>query len=227
MNTNVLDLIPGGQSPILTSQRVESITYSLRLTPYGKYGVQEIEQFLGNFQDWIYSIEISKGGKEHYHCVIWSEHYEEEIKDMIRPFLLQYFPVQSSTGKQKRGEANKQYNFSETEDLEQTVTYLLKDYGTIKYSSNVNPKTIDKLQKKSYKKFSKEDFAKQLEVLKAEFKNTSPKIGTMMEKVIQLKAVYRQPVNINQIYQMCVSYEIHNDPNAAAYYVHQFLSRFN
>jgi len=210
------------QSPILTVDRVDCTQYSLRLSPYTKYGLKETEELLSNFQDWIYSVEVSKAGKEHYHVVIWSPLDEESVRIKIRSFLSLYFP-----GPSKRGDANKQYNLSEVEDLELVVTYLLKDSGVIKYSQNIDPDKITQLQKKSYKKFSKEEFQKQLEELKKRFKTDSPRIGEMMESVVRLKAIYRQPVNMTQIYQMCVSYEVHNDPTKSTYYVQEFLSRFN
>jgi len=222
MQTRIVEHVSLCQSPILTETLVESTQYSLRLTPSGKYGVREIEIFLEQFQEWIYSFEISKKGKEHYHMVVWTSYEEEKVREMIRLFLSQYFP-----GPARRGDANKQYNLSEIEDLESTVTYLLKDHGELKMSKGVNQEIIKKLQKASYKKFSKEEFAKQLEILKKRFKDESPRIGTMMEEIVKLKGMYRQPVNLNQIYQMCIGYEVHNDPSRSVYYVQEFLSRYN
>jgi len=209
------------QSPILTHTLVESTQYALRLTPDNMYGVLEIEEFLKNFQEWIYSLEISKKTKEHYHIVLWSKDDEETVREYVRGFLKKYF-----INKSKRGDANKQYNLSEIEDLTMAVTYLLKDQGIIKYSNGVDSKTIDRLSKQSYKKFSKEEFAKSLDELKKTFKDTSPSLGHMMTEVVKLKSLYRQPVNLNYINQLCISFDIHNNPSKAEDYVRNFLSRY-
>lgn len=211
------------QSPILTHTLVESTQYALRLTPDKRYGVEEIEKYLNdNFQEWIYSLEISKKTKEHYHVVLWSSQDEETVRQSIREFLYLYFPE-----KPKRGDANKQYNLSEIEDLETAITYLLKDGGLIKYSKGVNPDGIERLRKQSYKKFSKEEFSKAFDELKKIFKDTSPTLGDMMTEVVKLKALYRQPINLNHIYQMCVSFDVHNHPNRGEDYVRDFLSRYS
>lgn len=209
------------QSPILTHPRVESTPYALRLTPLSKYGVLEVENFLINSQEWIYSLETSKKGQEHFHIVLWSALDEESFRQTVRDFLLRYFP-----DKPKRGDANKQYNLSEVEDLVSSVTYLLKDQGITKFSSGVDSSVIEHLSKQSYKKFSKEEFSKQLEDLKIKFKDESPKLIDMMTDIVKLKAMYRQPVNMNQIHQMCVSFDCHNNPTLAYEYVGEFLSRY-
>jgi len=210
-----------GQSPILTHNKVESTCYALRLTPLDKYGVEEIDKFLqGNSSDWIHSLELSKGGKPHYHIVMWSDKDEETVRQSIRDFLLPFFP------KPKRGDANKQYNLSEVQDIEMSITYILKDGGELKYSKGINETELEKYKKQSYKKYSKQEFASKLEELKKQFKAGDLDIREMMEKVVLLKSVYRQPINMQHIYQMCLSFEIHNKPRMAACYVQDFLSRY-
>lgn len=205
--------------PILKDGRVEC-TYALRMTPLGKYVFYDLQNFLKTFDDYICAQEQSKKNKEHYHIILFTKMYEEEVREKIREFLNKYF-----TDPPKRGDANKQYNLSETNDLAMSITYILKDGGEITLSENINDAYLDTLKKKSYKKYSKEDFAKSLEVLKTKFKDEDPKIGDMMESVVKLKALYRQPINMTHIYQMCVSFRVHNDPTRSAEYVQNFLSR--
>lgn len=207
--------------PILKSGIVES-TYALRLTPMDKYAIPEIVCFLKTFDDYIFTEEISKKLKVHYHVVLFTKLYEDEVREKIREFLNLYF-----TEPPKRGDANKQYNLSEIVDLELSIIYILKDGGKLLYSSNINYDVLESLKKKSYKKFSKEDFAKQLEEIKSRFKeNHSIKLVDMMTLVVQLKAEYRQPVNMTHIYHMCLSFSIHNKPQLAEDYVREFLSRY-
>lgn len=207
--------------PILKASKVES-TYALRMTPLGTYSLPQIKEFLNNsFDDHILVREESKKLKEHYHAVIFTSLYEEDVRLLIRGFLGKYF-----TDPPKRGDANKQYNLSETDDLELSIIYILKDASVVSISSNINIEYLDSLQKKSYKKYSKEDFAKALELLKKGFKDNGTRLDDMMIRVVQLKALYRQPVNLSYIYQLCLSYDIHNSPHKADSYVREFLSRY-
>lgn len=212
--------------PILKSGKVES-TYALRLTPMEKYGISEIINFLQMFDDYVFTEELSKKLKVHYHVVLFTKLYEDEVREKIREFLSLYF-----TEPPKRGDANKQYNLSEIVDLELSLIYILKDGGDkntiwLFYSNNINYDTLQQLKKKSYKKFSKEDFAKQLEEIKSRFKeNITINLMDMMTLVVQLKAEYRQPINMTHIYHMCLSYSIHNKPQLANDYVREFLSRY-
>lgn len=206
--------------PILKVGRVEC-SYALRLTPTGKYTFYDTQEFLRKeFDDYIIVKEESKKLKEHFHAILFTKMYEEEVREKVRTFLKLYF-----TEAPKRGDANRQYNLSEIEDLELALTYILKDGGTMSVSDNISQDTLDSLKKKSYKKFSKEDFAKALELLKTKFKEEDSKIGEMMVDIIRLKALYRQPVNITQIYQMCLGFYIHQNPSYAKIIVEGFLSR--
>jgi len=207
--------------PILKSGEVES-NYALRLTPQGKYGVDEVTEFCRTFSDYIFVEELSKKKIVHYHVVLFTSDFEDVVREKVRIFLSYYF-----TEPPRRGDANKQYNLSEINDLDLAITYILKDEGIINVSSNIDMDELDKLKKKSYKKYSKDDFAKALEELKVKFKEDSSSIGDMMESIVLLKSVYRQPVNMNQIYQMCISYDVHNNRNKASFYVQEFLSRYN
>lgn len=205
--------------PILKVDRVES-TYALRLTPLGKYTFDDIISFLGTFDEYIVVKEESKKLKEHYHAIVFSKLFEEEVRGKIRGFLQTYF-----TEPPKRGDANKQYNLSEIDNLEQAITYILKDGGDVSMSLGINTEYLDTLKKKSYRKYSKEEFAKALEELKKKFKDEDTSIGDMMTAICQLKGLYRQPINLNQIYQMVLGFYIHNNPHKASSFVSEFLSR--
>lgn len=207
--------------PILKVERVEC-TYALRLSPLGQYTFNELKGFLETFDDYIYVREESKKQKEHYHVVVFSKLFEEEVRDRIRVFLQIYF-----TGPPRRGDANKQYNLSEIDDLEQSIIYILKDKGEVFVSDGINTEYLETLKKKSYRKYSKEEFAKALDELKKRFKDNDTSIADMMIGICQLKGLYRQPVNLNQIYQMCLGYYIHTNPYKAEAFVSDFLSRLS
>jgi len=51
-------------------------------------------------------------------------------------------------------------------------------------------------------------------------------LGDMMTDVVKLKALYRQPINMNHVYQSCISFDVHNYPDKSEDYVREFLSRF-
>lgn len=217
---NVKDLIRP-LIPILKVGRVEG-SYALRLTPFDKYGVPEIEKFLKeNFEDFIFVQETSKKIRVHYHCIIFTKHDEYTVREIIRAYLKTIF-----TDPPKRGDANKQYNLSEIDELELALIYILKDGGENFCSSNIDFEVLSDLKKKSYRKYSKQDFTTQLEELKAKFKDEKTRLEDMMVSIVKLKSLYRQPVNMNNIYQMCVSYDVHNNPNDARVYVSDFLSRY-
>lgn len=211
--------------PIMNVEGVESTPYALRLTPFDKYGDDQLLDFLGFrsfFQGYIMVKETSKKSKEHYHIVLWSHMNEDDVRQQVREFLEEFFPEPA-----KRGDANKRYNLSEVESIELSIAYLLKDSTEFFTSPNIDRDYVESLRKKSYKKFSKEDFAKELELLKAAFKENDTILGDMMISIIQLKSLYRQPINLNYIHQMCLSYHIHNRPSRAGQIVLDFLSRYN
>jgi len=216
-----LDRGLGPLLPIVKVPKVESTFYALRLTPLGAYQLEEVKKFMEEFTDtYVVSEENSKNGKLHYHSVICTEMDEDDLRECVRDFLKLYFP-----GKPKRGDANKQYNLSECIDVEQSVIYLLKDKGTMIYGLNVNEEALNQRSQKSYAKFSKADFAKELEEIKKLFKEKRWSMEEMMVAIVKLKAKYRQPIDMNYIYRLCLSCDIHNDPRKAGEVVDRFLSR--
>lgn len=207
--------------PIIKARKVESTSYVLRMTPFGNYDIKVLSKFLSEMtNDYVVSKEVSKNDKEHFHAFFSVELYEDEVREKIREFLKVYFP-----GPPKRGDANKQYNLQECLDDEQAVKYLLKDGGELMYGEGIDDKALEQRRKSSFSKYSKAEFAKELEDIKAKFKELKWSLGEMMTAVVKLKAKYRQPINMTYIYQLCLSCEIHNNPKIAEEYVQNFLSR--
>lgn len=204
--------------PILQRENVQSTAFALRLTPHDKYGDAEIKAFLTPFE-YIYVNEVSKKKKPHSHIVLFTELDEDALREKIREFLKLYF-----TEKPKQGDANKQYNLSEVDDIELAVTYILKDGGQY-FQQGLKEDVIEDLKKKSFRKFSKAQFQTELERLKKAFKDNDTGLDIQMNQIVQLKSLYRQPVNLNQIYQMCLSFHIHNKPTRSDQFVSNFLSK--
>lgn len=109
-------------------------------------------------------------------------------------------------------------------DYHQAIVYILKDSLELFYGENIEPEAFPDYKKKSFAKYSKAEFAKELEDIKTQFKVNRMSLGDMMIAVVRLKAKYRQPINMNYIYQLCLSCEIHNDPKRAEEYVLSYLS---
>lgn len=213
--------------PIIDPTWVESTTkmYALRLTPFDKYTKDDILYDLLNtdkIQHYIATRETSKKDKEHFHLVLWSLESEKTLRAYVKEFL------DRKMGEKKvLGEGNKRYNLSEARDLEQAIIYILKDGDDIYCSSFINQDVLEKMKKLSYKKYSKEDFGKAFEELKIQFKAERTSVETMMTRVVELKSLYRQPVNMTYIFQMCLSFDIHNNPSHARSCVKDYLSRIN
>lgn len=197
--------------PIIKVPEVESTFYVLRLTPMGKYTEKDAVNFLRTLgESYILSKEVSSKDKEHYHIVLSTMFYEEELREKIRVFLRTVF-----TEPPRRGDANKQYNLQECLDSDMAVAYLLKDGGEIFLGMNINDDAVNMRRKLSYKKFSKAEFAKELEDIKKLFKEKKYTLQQMMVEVVKLKAKYRQPININYIHQLCLGFYIHVNPGYA------------
>ena len=64
--------------------------------------------------------------------------------EIIRAYLKTIF-----TDPPKRGDANKQYNLSEIDELELALIYILKDGGENFCSSNIDFEVLSDLKKKS------------------------------------------------------------------------------
>lgn len=212
--------------PIIKREFVNSIDtdyqyYLLRMTPFDKYSMEELEIFIKTITTcYIITQEVSKKDKDHYHIVLVCEVDEEPLRALIRDFLKKYF-----TEAPKRGDANKQYNLQVSKDFQQSIIYILKDGGLIKSGEAINADEIQKYKKQSYQKYSKAEFQKEFEALKVKYKGDITSLSDMMEGVVKLKAKYRQPINMMYVYQVCLSFFIHNNEQYAEQYVQEFLSK--
>lgn len=210
--------------PILKAEKEESTEGSFfcaRFTPLGKYELEILKNFVETITtEYVISRELSKKDKEHFHVLLHTEKYEFDLRDSIRAFLKIHFPEPP-----RRGDANKQYNLQECIDEEHALIYLLKDKGTTLVGTGINLDALESRRNKSYQKYSKEEFAKELQEIKDKFKELKWTLAEMMIAIVRLKGKYRQPINMNYIYQLCLSCEIHNNPNHADEYVQNFLSR--
>jgi len=212
----------GGLIPILNPLNVECTLYMLRLTPFDKYNRTDVESFLSTItNNWICAKENSKKLTEHFHCTIYDDVEEELLREKIRTFLKIKF-----TDPAKRGDANKQYNLTVADSVEKGINYTVKELN-ITYGSGMNPEYINKRLKASFQKFDKAVFAKKLEDIKKIFKESYQSIGELMERIVQLKAEYRQPINLIQIHQLALSCLVNRDPTQAENLVRRFLENKN
>jgi len=211
------------QLPIIDAVNIKSTWYALRMTPLGKYTGIELREFIQTITDtFVFTKEMSKKDKEHYHCVINTELDDEELREKIRTFLKSKFKDPP-----KRGDANKQYNLSECVDEETSVVYILKDGGEF-ISNNFDVEGLNKLRSKSYVKPDTKEFTERLNEIKDKVRQGEiRKLGDIMEAIVKLKALYRQPVNMNYIYQISLSLYLNVNPEEAEAYVQNFLSRLS
>lgn len=209
------------QLPLIDVVDDKSTWFALRMTPYDKYTGIELEAFIKTFSDtYVFTQEVSSKQKEHYHCVVNTKLEEFDLREKIREYLRIKFGVP------KRGDANKQYNLSECIDVELSVVYILKDGGPLFYN-NFQEDGLKKLSKKSYVKFDREDFGIKLKELKDSVKNDpSINIEGIMVKIVNLKTMFRQPINLNYIYQLSSSLYLHNHPTQISDYVKTYPGIF-
>jgi len=208
----------GALIPILKPLEVECTLYMLRLTPLNQYVRAQIEDWLASFTaNWVVARENSKKAKEHFHITIYDVLDEEELRGRIRSFLALYF-----TEPAKRGDANKQYNLTVAESVDKAINYTVKELD-ITYGSGMDKKYMDSRIKSSYLKFDKHTFAKAIDELKNTYKTTDMTLQEFMIHFVKLKAQYRQPINLNYIYQTAIACQINREPKYAITYVEDFL----
>lgn len=208
----------GALIPILKPLEVECTLYMIRLTPANKYARGHVEAWLNSFTaNWVCARENSKKAKEHFHITVFDVFDEEEIRERIRTFLALYF-----TEPAKRGDANKQYNLTVAESVDKAINYTVKELD-ITYGSGMDKKYMESRIKSSYLKFDKHSFAKAIDELKQQYKSTDMTLQEFMIHFVKLKATYRQPINLNYIYQTAIACQINREPKWATTYVEDFL----
>ncbi|AXQ66576.1 MAG: putative replicase [Circoviridae sp.] len=218
----------GGLIPLLNPLKVKSIKepseegeyvlYMLRLTPMEQYTRDDVKVLLQGITDnWVLAKEDSKKAKEHYHITIYEQIDEEPLRTIIREFLKVYFPLPP-----KRGDANKQYNLTVADSVEKGINYTVKELD-VEYGEGMNPEYIDKRIKASFIKFDRAEIAKRIDELKNNFKSSDMSITQFMETFCLIKADYRQPINLNYIYQLAVACDINRDNTRVHHYVRSYL----
>lgn len=208
--------------PIIKSPEVESTWYCLRLAPLGKYGTDEVVEFLNLLSDsWIMGKEHSEKEKLHFHIAILCSKDEDELRECVRVFLKVYWPE-----KGKRGDGNLRYNLQTAYDMERAIKYAIKDKGDKTFGTNINPEFIERCSKEAFKKLSKETFTKMLETLRNKFMTTpTMTMNEYMVEFVQMKAELCQPINLNYIHQMAMSISVLRDKEEAYKFVGEFLVR--
>lgn len=196
--------------PILKCDKVLSDDkwYMLRLTPFEEYQDGDVKELLNMFSAkiWIYSKEVSKGDKIHYHTLFQCyKDPREDIKEWLQTFF---------TDKWKKEDGNKRYNLTEVDDINKAVTYVVKD-GDYFIGDHINTSYVENCKKKSFKKYSKEAFASAFEELKTEFREDKIDHLELRTKFIRLKATYGQPVDSNRITGIINSLRVQKDPSLA------------
>lgn len=208
--------------PVKVKEYSETATewtqYMLRLSPLERYTSKEVLVWLKTFTEaWTLGTEKSTKEKLHFHITIYSSLEESELRKKINDFLNIQFPEP-----QKRGDANKRYNLTLASSVEKAVSYSIKD-GDFLYGDDINPEFILECKKASFQKFDKVTMAQQIEDLKSVYKTTDMTMGEFMIQFVQLKAMYRQPINLNYIYQLALSCRVNKEPQYAEQLVSDYL----
>jgi len=198
--------------PILMCDKVISDKehwYMLRLTPMDKYDIHCVTAMLIDVQyanHWLISTETSAKGKLHFHCLFTCEF---DPRGNIKNWLSELFP-----GPWKKEDGNKRYNLELVTDLRKCMTYIVKD-GSYINSTTINPDYIADCVKKSFKKYSKEEFTLRFEKLKADYKEDIITNKELRAAIIRLKGEYRQPINLTRISEIVLSCMVNKDPSLA------------
>nr|QKN88906.1 MAG: replication-associated protein [Cressdnaviricota sp.] len=193
--------------------------YVIRLTPQGKYEVQDVERWLRSqtrFSSWVLATETLP--RKHYHLVVSVSNFDEDafdIKPLVREFLFTYWPIR------ERGWGNAQYNCQLTQDLTQAITYAVKE-KTFIYEGYA-PEFIEECSKNSFTKNSTKTFTIEFNELKTQFLTEDMEPKTFMVKFIQLKAKYSQMVNVSHAYQYMLSLQVQKDPQYALEIAENYL----
>lgn len=184
----------------------KKIACHFRMKITSENGIQDVAQyFQDNFDRYILAGEF-KPGNDHIHVLF--DLTEEDVSSrfrMFRPKILEQFKIKG----------NKDYSLSICKDLEATKRYILKEgLDHVKYKG-YTPEDIELWSNQSYKKFSKNDFARDLENLRLEFlKPTASTINGssfhssewLFSQLLRLKAKYNQKINTTNLEQIVLLY---------------------
>lgn len=196
--------------------------YLVRITPYEKFTFKELQDFLeleALLMRYVVSQELKP--QIHYHLVLTTDESVQiqDIKDIVRAFI---FPLWQKNGKLPLGFGNKQYNCQEAENLDNAISYALKDkkeYIQVGYEQ----KYIDERIQASFQKNSTKTFTTELQELQKNFQESDMDISEYMTKFIQLKSRYGQMINLQHAYQYALSQLIQRNPEQAQDFVDNYL----
>lgn len=206
---------PNTSIPLLMCDNVKSDInyYTVRLTPD-----KDTDYLIGNIKEllheltmgsWMFCAELSPKKKLHYHLLVCSIFTADDVKNKFTEFLREIY-----TDKWKKEDGNKRMNFSVVKELPQYVKYICKDKDFY-VGDDINPAYVKWASEKSFKKYSKEAFAVELQKIKDDFQDDLIDYKQLRIKIIKLKGQYGQPINLSRVSDMVLGIRIKKDPELA------------
>lgn len=219
MDTNPL---PNGDLNSVVSDQQSLIHYVIRITPYDKFSIEELHQFLvDEFQLTKYVLAQETIPQIHYHLVVSTELSIQEVKDILRTFIVPKWedPV---TRRCPRGFGNKQYNIQLSTDVNKALSYALKE-ATTYYFEGWTTEEIQQFKDLSFTKNSVNNFKTEYQELCTNFQGSNMDEREFMNHYIQLKAKYGQSVRLSDAYGYALSNLFKREPNKIEEHVLNYL----
>jgi len=198
--------------------------YVVRITAYDKFTYEELKQRIDE-EPYIFRYVISQEvtPQVHYHLVLTTdESFDiQQMKDLIRAFITPLWH-DPDTHKLPRGFGNKQYNCQIALDLDQAISYCLKErkeYNYIGYTEDYINQRIEA----SFKKHDTKTFNLELQELQKKFQESDMDMPEYMTAFIRLKSRYNQMVNMQHAYQYALSQLLQRNPEQADSFVINYL----
>lgn len=164
--------------PNMDSKEAQKLSKALRITPYTLFTFQEFVEFLTQFSKYIVCREYAE--HEHFHVLL-----EDDItKTSLRKLFKDKWPLL---------EGNGMISIKPTRDYIAYKTYILKEHEWV--GKGYDQEELKVLEKTSYKKYSKESFAKELQLLDNEFITGKSNKYVYIDDYIRLKVSYNQHPN--------------------------------
>lgn len=206
------------------SQQDDLVHYVVRITPYDKFTFDELRNRIDE-EPYIFKYVIAQEVQPqvHYHLVLTTdESFDiQQVKDIIRAFITPFWHNED-THRLPRGFGNKQYNCQVATDVDQAISYALKDCKEF-HQVGWDQKYIDERIASSFTKKDIKTFSLELQQLQKEFQESDMDISGFMTAFIRLKSRYNQMVNMQHAYQYALSQLIQRNPEQASDFVINFL----